>query len=896
MSGDQLQKQIPPKPPDVSKTFASLFTSPKNSVLFLNPTTCSGLVLGSNSDIVPVYYGKISSMPPSIYKVDQNSSSNQIPSNVQIPSFTQISSVTHIPSNGKILSNSHNPSSVLVSSSDSFPSNVQISSISQIPSIVQVSSISHESLVNPVSGQIASDIPGGTLRNLISSVEAPKPAKRVVYNNGELGMYWSLEETQQLSKGFHQSLIGKCAYGKPSVGVIKEFIKSNKVMMNGRVKKRMETEAVIANKVTEPVKERNKGDEWKGPKGKVVGQEVQRDKQKMEYRQKSVIPTQGIENRFAVLDIDVDVSERGMTEIGDAGALGEMNDKEVNLNNEIQEVEVVEKVVSEKELSNQEGKIELSGNGRQEKLFIESDLGRLPQNKDVLKEDVLEEKDSSFLVDYHYDARKGSGMSLDDEMDLVRSKEPPNKGYLSDVGSSKSGEWGIMFTEDQEESNDFNLKVVPSSTAHIGLKSEGFVCHDQHCSDGLLICCIKSPKSLYNVVNLIPEFCFQCSLQVSQWMTDKRYIPLMQGDIANRLNLICRVHGLEEAEKYFKNIPQILKGYEVYLALLNCYAHDKTVEKSETFMQKLRDMGYARTPRSYNIMMNLYYQMKSWEKLDTLVHEMEEKGIYFDYYTYSIRLSAYAAASDIEGMDKIVTKMESDHRVTLDYFTYAVAAGGYLKVGLVDKALAMLSKLEGQMISTKKRNVAFDCLLRLYAGTGKKDELHRIWNLYKKEKIFNKGYMTMMSSLSKFNAIEDAEKIFEEWESRGLAYDFRIPNCLIDVYCRNGFLGKAESLLERGIANGGNPSANTWCSLAGGYIENNQVANAVEALKKAILICPSNWKPSKETLSACLEFLERRGDVEEAEEFIEQLKTHKIFSAAVHDRLLSCIRVGKTQS
>ncbi|CAK9181799.1 unnamed protein product [Ilex paraguariensis] len=221
-----LEKQIPPKPPDVSKTFASLFTSPKNSVLFLNPTTCSGLVLGSNSDIVPVYYGKISSMPPSIYKVDQNSSSNQIPSNVQIPSFTQISSVTHIPSNGKILSNSHNPSSVLVSSSDSFPSNVQISSISQIPSIVQVSSISHESLVNPVSGQIASDIPEGTLRNLISSVEAPKPAKRVVYNNGELGMYWSLEETQQLSKGFHQSLIGKCAYGKPSVGVIKEFIKS----------------------------------------------------------------------------------------------------------------------------------------------------------------------------------------------------------------------------------------------------------------------------------------------------------------------------------------------------------------------------------------------------------------------------------------------------------------------------------------------------------------------------------------------------------------------------------------------------------------------------------------------------------------------------------------------
>ncbi|CAK9177517.1 unnamed protein product [Ilex paraguariensis] len=291
---------------------------------------------------------------------------------------------------------------------------------------------------------------------------------------------------------------------------------------------------------------------------------------------------------------------------------------------------------------------------------------------------------------------------------------------------------------------------------------------------------------------------YKHALEVSQWMTDKRYIPLMTGDIADRLNLISRVHGLEQAEKYFENIPQILKGYEVYWALLNCFAHGKAVEKSETFMQKLRDMGYARTPWSYNIMMTLYYKMESWEKLDSLVHEMEEKGIYFDYYTYGIRLSAYAAASDIEGMDNIVTKMESDHRVTLDYYTYGVAADGYLKVGLLDKALTMLSKLEGQMISTKKRNVAFDCLLRLYARTGKKDELHRIWNLYKKEKIFNNGYMAMMSSLLKFNAIEDAEKIFEEWESRGLTYDFRIPNYLIDVYCRNGLLGKAESLLEKG--------------------------------------------------------------------------------------------------
>ena len=61
-------------------------------------------------------------------------------------------------------------------------------------------------------------------KNVISSVTIPKPAKRVVYNNGEPGMYWTSEETLHLSSKFQQTLIGKCAYGKPSLGVIHEFI------------------------------------------------------------------------------------------------------------------------------------------------------------------------------------------------------------------------------------------------------------------------------------------------------------------------------------------------------------------------------------------------------------------------------------------------------------------------------------------------------------------------------------------------------------------------------------------------------------------------------------------------------------------------------------------------
>lgn len=316
-------------------------------------------------------------------------------------------------------------------------------------------------------------------------------------------------------------------------------------------------------------------------------------------------------------------------------------------------------------------------------------------------------------------------------------------------------------------------------------------------------------------------------------MTDKRYIPLSQVDVASRLRLILRVHGLEQAEKYFNNLPQQLKGFEVYTALLRCYASEKSLEKAESVMQKLRDMGFARTPWCYNILLNLYYHVGSKEKFDVLMREMEEKGFYNDN-TFTIRLNAYAASFDSDGMDSTVEKLESDPRVILKCSTYAVAAHAYLKVGQVNKALEMLKKSEGHIATDKRKKIAFRALIKLYAQAGNKDGLYRIWNMYKNSgKVYNTGYVTMLSSLLDINDIKGAEKIFKEWESTGLYYDFRIPNFLIDAYCRNGNFGKAEALLNEGIGKGGNPNHRTWCHLAGGYFLDNQVPKAVEAMKKS---------------------------------------------------------------
>ncbi|KAK4723670.1 hypothetical protein R3W88_026449 [Solanum pinnatisectum] len=143
----------------------------------------------------------------------------------------------------------------------------------------------------------------------------------------------------------------------------------------------------------------------------------------------------------------------------------------------------------------------------------------------------------------------------------------------------------------------------------------------------------------------------------------------------------------------------------------------------------------------------------------------------------------------------------------------------------------------------------------------------------------------MMNSLMKFDDIEGVEQIFEEWESRGLSYDFRIPNFLIGSYCRNGLLRKAEVLFDRGLSKGGVPTVITWCHLASGYIHEDQVSKAIEALNNAMSICPPKFIPSKETLRTCVEYWENQGNVEKAAEFVRSLEVEGVFSSVFCEKL-----------
>ncbi|KAA8524401.1 hypothetical protein F0562_010808 [Nyssa sinensis] len=388
---------------------------------------------------------------------------------------------------------------------------------------------------------------------------------------------------------------------------------------------------------------------------------------------------------------------------------------------------------------------------------------------------------------------------------------------------------------------------------------------------------------------------YKHALEISEWMSDKTYLDLLPGDVAVQLDLISKVRGLEQAEKYFHNIPNTSRVFQVYGALLNCYAHAKSLDKAEAIMQKMRDLGFSRTSLSYNAMLKLYSQMGKDEKLDFLMAEMEEKGISCDKFTFNIRLNAYAAASDIEGMEKLLMKMEVYPLFSIDWNAYVVAANGYLKVGLVEKALAMLKKSE-QLITIKTRRLAYEILLSMYATAGKKDEVYRIWNLYKKiGRVYNMSYLCMVSALVKLDDLDGAEKILVEWEAENKYFDFRVPNLLVSAYCRKGLFVEAESIVSRLIESGKEPNASTWDRLAFGYHKYNQMAKAVETMKKAILASQPGWKPNSVILASCLEYLKGKEDVEAAEELISLLGERGHFSTDMHNKLVDNIKNGNPE-
>ncbi|GAB2294682.1 hypothetical protein Dimus_028877 [Dionaea muscipula] len=364
---------------------------------------------------------------------------------------------------------------------------------------------------------------------------------------------------------------------------------------------------------------------------------------------------------------------------------------------------------------------------------------------------------------------------------------------------------------------------------------------------------------------------FKHALEVSERLMSMYSMRFSPRDSSLHLDLVSKVHGLDHAEKYFETLPRYFRT-RAGGTLLNCYASGNSAEKAEALMQELKNLGCVRDAFPYNVMLRLYYRLGWYEKMDDIMREMKVRGVSFDDITCSIRLSAFVAARDIEGMESFLMKLQSDLCYFMNWKDYVVAANGYLNVGLLDKVLVMLRKAE-QHATGMMKQFAYQHLLTMYARAKYRDEVYRLWDVYKNSwEIKSRGYGCIISSLVILGDLEGAEKVIaESLSSTGLTF-FAI-NLLVRAYCEKGDPKKAEALINEAIQSGKKPVTSTWDILATGFCKKNQLEAALDTMKKIGMTYEQGQKLNSSTLVACVVYLRERGDSRKLEEFMSLLGT-----------------------
>lgn len=273
-------------------------------------------------------------------------------------------------------------------------------------------------------------------------------------------------------------------------------------------------------------------------------------------------------------------------------------------------------------------------------------------------------------------------------------------------------------------------------------------------------------------------------------MGEKGVCNLYSEDYAARLYLTENVLGLEEAEKYFDNIPENMKDYYVYVALLSSYTKsDKNLGKAMATFKKMRELGFLLKPSPFNVILSLYSQENMVEEI---LREMEENNVDPNSLTVNIVLKVYAAESKVEAMEMFMRHWGREDGIKLERGTMVAMAKAYAKAGATEKAIEVYGDVAG-------------C----------KREVHHLWNVYcknkKEEKVKNDkerrnlfstllnmddGYRTVISSLLKLDDVQGAEKVYGEWKPNGPQLDLSIPGLLISRFCNDGDALKVGEMLK----------------------------------------------------------------------------------------------------
>ncbi|KAE8686143.1 Pentatricopeptide repeat-containing protein [Hibiscus syriacus] len=369
-------------------------------------------------------------------------------------------------------------------------------------------------------------------------------------------------------------------------------------------------------------------------------------------------------------------------------------------------------------------------------------------------------------------------------------------------------------------------------------------------------------------------------------------IKLLPGDYAIHLDLIAKVLGLDNAEKFFEDLPNKMRDQATYTALLHTYVQNKLSAKAKALLEKMTECGFAKYPLPYNHMLSLYISEGKLEKVPEIVNELK-KNASPDIFTYNLLLSVCASQNNIEGAGKIFVELKKA-KIEPDWITYSALTNLYIREKLFEKATSTLKEMEKK--ASRRNRVVYPSLLSLYTNMGDKDKVQRIWKKMKScfRKMNDAEYTCMISSLAKLGEFEEAEKIYNEWESDSGSGDPRVPNTLLSAYINGNQIEMAENFHRRMIQKDISPCYTTWELLSWGYLKKQHMGKVLDCFKQAVGSV-KKWNPNDRLVEEVLKKLEELGDTEGLEKLLVILRNAGHVSTAVYNSLLrGYAKAGKT--
>lgn len=362
-------------------------------------------------------------------------------------------------------------------------------------------------------------------------------------------------------------------------------------------------------------------------------------------------------------------------------------------------------------------------------------------------------------------------------------------------------------------------------------------------------------------------------LQLSEWLDSSELTESTESNYASRVDLVAKVRGIVEAEKYIHQIiPESLRTEVVYRTLLAACVTAVDVKKAEELFNKMKDLFPISCFSCDQLL--LLYKRTNRKKIVDVLSLMKEKNIKWSAFTYKILIDAKWQSGHISGVERLLEEMKSDGLEPSMHILASVAKS-YIDGGLKVKAEAVLKDMEGGDLGLNRWACRF--LLPIYGSLGRADEVGRIWKECESDPNMAEC-IAGIQAWGRLNRIEDAEVVFDKLLRVVRRPSSRHYALMLNMYADHKMLDKGEELVRRMNESGVTVTPPAWHALVKLYARSGEVGKAESLLPKAL-----RDRRGMHLLGSFLSILDAyagEGDVENAERIFLKMKRAGFTSSA----------------